>query len=96
MPEQRTIHGYSLGMLGTKREPYTWWECAFGHRAMGSPDAPPHPQCHRCVYDATTREQLLGGTHWRPADSAAARRATVEALDGKPDLIARHDEYGRQ
>jgi hypothetical protein len=85
------IHGYTLGMLGTKREPYTWWECGYGHRSMGSPAAPPRPQCSRCVYSATTREQLLGGTHWRPADAGAARAATVEALDGDASLIARHD-----
>lgn len=98
-PPPYPIHGYSLGMLDTPREPYTWWDCGHGHQDMGSPYEPPTRGCFQCSWQhvrdlveqrTTDREPPV--TNWRPADLATARAQTMQALDGKADLVARHDE----
>jgi hypothetical protein len=80
------IHGRSLGMMGTPREPYTVWDCGHGHTTIGSCWEPPGHECFRCGWDS-----IHAMSDWQPADLGAARALTVEALDNRPDLIARHD-----
>jgi hypothetical protein len=79
------IHGYSLGMAGTKRSPLTWFRCGVhGQIALGSPNETPH----HCG-GAWGLDDLRECGDWEPVEQGTADAASHEALDHKPDLIAR-------
>lgn len=73
-PTRFPIHGYTLGYLGTRREPYTWFVCNNGHPDMGTPEKEPGADCFLCtVHD-------LDFTGWEVADPAESLRATMDAI----------------
>lgn len=81
------VHLHSLGYLGSKREPLTWFRC---------------PECgYRTVMSSTEEVTEVCQGRWsgshdptalEVADPVVALRATAEALDNDPDLIARSDD----
>jgi hypothetical protein len=78
------IHLYSLGYAGTKRTPMTWFQCpTCGYQTLGS----------SFEEDPGTCAGRWTGPHEEvPMVVAPAREAhagTVEALDGRADLISR-------
>lgn len=78
------VHLRSLGMLGSPRDPLTWFRC---------------PACgYRTVESSTEEMTEVCEGRWGPwhepvtlevADAASAHHETAKALDHKPDLIRR-------
>lgn len=78
------IHLYSLGYCDTKREPMTWFQCpTCGYRTLGDP----------FEENAETCSGRWAGPHDEVtlvvASSSEAYEGTVEACDGRSDLVSR-------